>query len=76
MSSDGTIARTCSVLSSLMRGAVHDRHTIAEMFGVSVAAADRYIRTLASVPGVTVIKQGRRATVRFLFSEAIREAGI
>lgn len=72
----GTVRRTCLVIDSLIRGAVHDRHTLARNFGVGLAAADRYMRELAGVPGVVTFKSGRRLTVRWSFTDAIREAGL
>jgi len=69
----GTIARTCAIVASLIRGAVHDRHTIARDYGVTVAAADRYIREMRVIPGVVETKRGRRLTVAFVPSVAIRE---
>jgi hypothetical protein len=72
-SDHGTIARTCAIISSLIRGAVHDRHTIARDFGVTVAAADRYVRELQAIPGVVVTKCGRRLTMAFVLSAAIRD---
>ena len=72
----GVVRRSYAVLSSLIRGAVHDRHTIAADFGVDLAAADRYVQALAAVPGVLVTKHGRRLTVRWSFTDAIRAAGV
>lgn len=72
----GTVARTCELMASLLRGAVHDRHTVAKALGVTVAAGDRYIRALTTIPGVTLTKQRRRLTLRFLFGEAMRDAGV
>jgi len=72
----GTVLRTCAVIDSLIRGAVHDRHTIVKRFGVSPAAADRYIRAVAQVAGVLLTKSGRRLTVRWSFTDAIKEAGL
>lgn len=72
----GIVVKTCELLTSLMCGAVHDRHTIAKTLGVGLAAGDRYIRALSTVPGVTLTKQRRRLTVRFLFGEAMRKAGV
>jgi hypothetical protein len=74
--SAGTIGTTCAILASLIRGAVHDRETIANAFGMELASADRYIRTLVEVPGVVSLKQGRRRTLRWYFTDAIKAAGL
>lgn len=74
--SAGTVRRTCSVIESLIRGAVHDRNTLAQAFGMTVAAADRYIREMSRIPGVLMFKSGRRMTVRWSFTDAIRAAGL
>ena len=42
----GTIETTCAVMTSLLRGHVYDRRSLARDFGVTVATADRYIRHL------------------------------
>jgi len=76
MKDTGTIDRTCAILDCLIRGAVHDRVSLARAFGMTVAAADRYIRTLDMVPGIEVAKHGRRLTIRWRFSDALREAGL
>ena len=76
MRTAGTVRRVCVVMDSLIRGAVHDRHTLARNFGVGAAAADRYMRALQIVPGIITIKSGRRLTVRWSFSDAIRAAGL
>lgn len=67
----GVIQRTSSILADLVGGQVHDRHTIADRFGIAVAAADRYIRNLQRVPGVVAIREGRRLAVRFDFGDAV-----
>jgi hypothetical protein len=72
----GTVDKTCAMVASLIRGAVHDRQTLAETFDVEVAAADRYIRSLSRVPGVTHVRHGRRLTIRWYFTAAIKEAGL
>ena len=72
----GTVGRTCAILDSLIRGAVHDRHTIAKDFGCNVGAADRYIRELQRVAGVMPIRQGRRHSIKFYFWWATRAAGV
>ena len=76
MRSGGTIQRSCDIVSSLIRGAIHDRDTIANAFDCNRAAADRYIRILQSVPGIVTLKQGRRLTVRWVFTDAIKAAGL
>ena len=75
MSGDGTISRTANVLSVLMRGGVLERHSLAKAFGVTVAAADRYIRALEVVPGVVTRKDGRRLLVSFSFGDALKAVG-
>lgn len=72
----GTVQRTCAIVESLVRGAIHDRHTIKAAFGMNVAAADKYIRAVSNIPGVILLKQGKRLTVRWSFTDAIRGAGI
>jgi predicted DNA-binding transcriptional regulator YafY len=71
MPESGVIQRTSAVLADLMAGTVHDRHTIAERFGVAVAAADRYIRQLQRVPGVVQFREGRRLAIKFEFGDAV-----
>jgi hypothetical protein len=72
----GTIAKTCAILASLIRGAIHDRHTLAKDFDVQLAAADRYVRHLETVPGVVSVKLQRRRAIRWNFGVALREAGL
>jgi hypothetical protein len=72
----GTIAKTCAILTNLMRGAAHNRKSIAYEYDITVASADRYIRALLRVPGVTPVRQGRVLTVRWYLTNAIREAGL
>ncbi len=67
----GVIQRTSGILADLIVGKIHDRHTIADRFGVAVAAADRYIRQLQQVPGVVPVREGRRLAVRFDFGDAV-----
>jgi hypothetical protein len=76
MKNIGTISVAYSVLASLIRGAVHDRKTIADAFGMTVASADRYIRELIKLPGVVLRKKGRRLTVRWYLTKAIEAAGL
>jgi hypothetical protein len=76
MKTNGTISQAYGVLASLIRGAVYDRNSLAETYGVTVASADRYIRELTKIPGVIALRFGRRLTVRWSFAEAIREAGL
>ncbi len=66
--------RTCNVIASLMGGAHLDRLAISKALGVQLAAADRYMRSIAVVPGVTLYKAGRRLLVAFSFSNALRKA--
>jgi predicted DNA-binding transcriptional regulator YafY len=67
----GVIQRTSAVLADLIGNVVHDRHTLSTRFGISLAAADRYIRQLQQVPGVVQERQGRRLLVRFDFGRAV-----
>ena len=76
MNDGGTIAQAYAILASLVRGAIHDRHTIAETFATTVASADRYIKWATKVPGVRADKHGKRLTVRWSFTDAIKEAGL
>jgi predicted DNA-binding transcriptional regulator YafY len=66
----GVVQRASAILADLIGNKVHDRHTISTQFGISVAAADRYIRQLQRVPGVVEGREGRRRFVRFDFGEA------
>lgn len=68
----GVISRTAELMVDLLRGRVHDRHTISVALDVAVAAADRYLRELRRVPGVVASRDGRRLTIRFDVSEAVR----
>lgn len=72
---DGTIDRTCTILGHLLRGQVFERRALAAAFGISVAAADRYIRCMTTVPGVVVRKVGRRLLVSFSFGDALKAIG-
>jgi hypothetical protein len=66
MKRHGVVQRTCAILADLMAGRTHDRQSIAEAHGVELAAADRYIRHLASmVPGVEEKRDGRKLTIRW-----------
>lgn len=71
----GTIEMTCAVMSDLLRGSTHDRRSLASSYQVSVAAADRYIRHLAAVPGIVTAKRGRLLLVSFSFGEALKRIG-
>ncbi len=64
---------TCYVIASIMGGATYDRRDVAKLLGVNVAAADRYMRSIAAVPGVALLKSGRRLMVAFSFSNALRK---
>jgi hypothetical protein len=66
--------RTCNVISDLMGGAHMDRHGVAKSLGVTVAAADRYMRSIATVPGVALYKAGRRLLIAFSFSNALKKS--
>lgn len=72
----GTLEKFADVLASLVRGSVHDRHTIARTWEMTVASADRHIRAALHVPGVVSTKQGKRLSVRWSFTDAIKEAGL
>src|SRR5262245_42377202 len=61
----GVIPRITKVLSELMGGVVYDRRTLAKAHGLTVAAADRYIRQIKAVPGVTVFRDGRTLRVKY-----------
>lgn len=67
----GVIQRASAVLAGLIGGEAYDRHSLSERFGISVAAADRYLRQLQRVPGVVQERQGRRLLVRFDFGQAV-----
>jgi hypothetical protein len=71
----GTIETTCAVMTSLLRGHVYDRRSLARDFGVTVATADRYIRHLLDVPGVGSLKKGRMLVVSFSFGDALKAIG-
>jgi hypothetical protein len=72
----GTIETTCAILGGLLRGATHDRRSLAHVHGMTVASADRYIRHLSTVPGVVIVKKGRRLLVSFSFGVALKGLGI
>lgn len=76
MRDPGVVQRTCALIESLVRGAVHDRHTISRTFGVGLAAADRYIRELGAIPGMTTTKKGRLLMLQFSFAAALRARGV
>lgn len=61
----GIVQRTCAILADLMAGRTHDRRSLAAVHGVELAAADRYIKHLATVPGVESVRTGRRLTIRW-----------
>lgn len=68
----GTVDKACSMLAGLIRGAEHDRQTIAQTWGVGLAAADRYVRALRRVPGVQALRIGRRLVLRWSHNDARR----
>jgi hypothetical protein len=70
----GTIERTLVILSDLIRGALYDRHAIAQTLGCSLPVADRYIKALAAVPGVKVSRDRRRQIVSWRLADAARAA--
>lgn len=61
----GVIPRVIKTMADLMDGVVYDRQTLAKACGLTVAAADRYIRQLKAVPGVTVFRDGRTLRVKY-----------
>lgn len=65
MKRPGIVQRTCAILADLMRGDVHDRHSLAQAHGVTLAAADRYIRELLKVPGVNAHRAGRKLRINW-----------
>lgn len=67
----GVISRTSAVIGDLVAGKIHDRNSISARFGVTVAAADRYIHQSLRVPGVVQVREGRRLSIRFDFGEAV-----
>lgn len=70
----GTIERTLVILSDLIRGALYDRHAIAQTIGCSLPVADRYIKALAAVPGVKVSRDRRRQVLSWRIADAARAA--
>jgi len=60
----GTIGKTCAILADVLAGRELDRHDLAARHGVRVAAADRYIAAMSSVPGVETTRKGRRLILR------------
>jgi hypothetical protein len=70
----GTIDRTLVILSDLIRGALYDRHAIAQTIGCSLPVADRYIKALAAVPGVKVNRDRRRQILSWRIADAARAA--
>jgi hypothetical protein len=71
-----TIGQTCAIAASLISGRAHDRHSIAKDFEMQVAAADRHIQHLLTVPGFVVVKTGRRRLITFSFSKALQARGL
>lgn len=71
----GTIATTCAVLASLLRGHTYDRRSLAREFGVTVATADRYLRHLSVIPGVVSRKSGRLLILSFSYGDALKAIG-
>jgi predicted DNA-binding transcriptional regulator YafY len=56
--------RTVLLIADLLAGKTHDRNSAAEKLGIQPAAADRQLRAIARLPGVNIVKQGRRRTFR------------
>ncbi len=61
------------IVGAIMCGRRFDRRSLAKTYGIGVAAADRYIRAVAAVPGVALIKTGKTLTVAFSWSVALRK---
>lgn len=60
------------VLSDVMQGGRHSRHTAAARGGVSVVTADRWLRALLKVPGCRLTKSGK--TVWLEWASPVRGA--
>lgn len=54
MKANQGLARALKVFRAAMAGRTLDRHQVAEMLGIQPAAADRIMRALRSMPGVSV----------------------
>lgn len=61
----GVVHRTVSIIRDLMEGACYDRHAIATIWEVGLAAADRYIREIRRVPGMRTFRTGKRLFVQY-----------
>ncbi|WP_437760798.1 WYL domain-containing protein [Sorangium sp. So ce1389] len=61
----GTLERVLAVLDDLLQGKEHDRRSIAELGKVEPSTADRDIRLLTKVRGVSAVKEGKRKVLRF-----------
>jgi predicted DNA-binding transcriptional regulator YafY len=61
----GIVSRTSAIVAALVNGATYDRNRLSATFGITVAAADRYIRQLQIVPGMVPVQEGRRRAIRF-----------
>lgn len=60
------LRRPLDVLSDLMRGKTHDRHSVAKKLGTSPENADRILNLLRdAIPGVEEGHQGRTRQLRF-----------
>lgn len=75
MTREGTIDRACGILAALLRGETFERNGLARAHGMTVAAADRYIRALGQVPGIVMRKHGRKLLVSFSFGDALKQIG-
>lgn len=61
----GTLERVLAVLDDLLQGKEHDRRSIAKLGKVEPSTADRDIRLLTKVRGVSAVKEGKRKVLRF-----------
>lgn len=57
--------RVLVVLSDLMQGGRHSRHTVAARGGVSLVTADRWMRELLKVPGCRLRKHGKTTWIEY-----------
>jgi predicted DNA-binding transcriptional regulator YafY len=57
--------RTVQLIADLIAGKTHDRNSVAEKLGIQPAAADRQLKAIERLPGVKVVKEGRRRSFHF-----------
>ncbi|KFE66484.1 helix-turn-helix transcriptional regulator [Hyalangium minutum] len=57
--------RTVQLIADLMAGKSHDRNSAAAALGIQPVSADRQLKAIARLPGVKVVKEGRRRVFRF-----------